>query len=85
MELIIICLLFGIATSLVTQTKGRSGCGGFLLGCVLGPIGLIIALVMPREAPAKPTDERPCPYCAEMVKKSAIKCRHCGSEINAWE
>jgi len=27
------------------------------------------------------TDERNCPFCAEPIKKKAIKCKHCGSEV----
>ncbi|MBI4707573.1 MAG: hypothetical protein HY761_06575 [Candidatus Omnitrophica bacterium] len=23
-----------------------------------------------------------CPFCAEPIRKEAIKCRHCGSEIS---
>lgn len=26
-------------------------------------------------------DEKTCPYCAELVKKAAVKCRHCGSSL----
>ena len=29
------------------SSKGRSGCGGFFLGFVLGPIGLAFALIAP--------------------------------------
>lgn len=30
----------------------------------------------------EPKDEfRKCPQCAEMVRREAIKCRHCGSEL----
>jgi hypothetical protein len=26
-------------------------------------------------------DERPCPFCAEPIKRAAIKCRHCHSDV----
>ncbi len=26
-------------------------------------------------------DTHPCPYCAELVKNAAIKCKHCGSPL----
>ena len=32
--------------------------------------------------PRKAGDEKVCPYCAEVVKAAAIKCRHCGSELS---
>lgn len=30
---------------------------------------------------AKPAEEKKCPFCAEIVKAEAIKCKHCGSKI----
>jgi hypothetical protein len=27
------------------------------------------------------SDERPCPVCAESIKRAAIKCRFCGAEV----
>jgi hypothetical protein len=29
------------------------------------------------------TDEKQCPFCAEIIKSGAIKCKHCGSEIHS--
>ena len=44
---VIIWLAFGVAGGMMMSNKGRSGCGGFFLGFVLGPIGLAFALVAP--------------------------------------
>ena len=48
---IVIWLVFGAVGAMIMSGKGRSGCGGFALGVLLGPIGLIVALLM------RPSDE----------------------------
>ena len=30
-----------------------------------------------------PSDLRPCPFCAEMIKKEAIRCRFCHAEVES--
>jgi hypothetical protein len=27
------------------------------------------------------SDQKKCPFCAELIKKEALKCKHCGSEL----
>ncbi len=39
-------LIFGVVGGMIMSGKGRSSCGGFALGVLLGPIGLIIALLV---------------------------------------
>lgn len=36
-----------------------------------------------KTASPQQSDERPCPFCAESIKKAAVKCRHCHSEVTA--
>ena len=55
-------------------------CLDFLI--VAGAIFLLIKQVnrfMPKPPPAK--EPRLCPYCKEAVADEAIKCSHCGSDI----
>lgn len=28
------------------------------------------------------SDEKACPQCVEMVKRAALKCKHCGAELS---
>ena len=89
-------ILCGFAGEAMLSRFKRSGTG-FLLGCTLGPVGLIIAWTMRDNAkldeeatakaravakfPAEHRDERECPYCAERILKRARVCKHCGRDL----
>ncbi len=89
MELLFIWFLFGLISAVVASNKGRSGCGWFLLGFLLGPFGLILALVISKKVNydriEKPTHdrvaERECPRCQETIRADALKCKHCGRDL----
>jgi hypothetical protein len=41
-------LVFGIVGAWIATSKGRGGCSWFLVCSLLGPVGLVIAAVLPR-------------------------------------
>jgi hypothetical protein len=61
--------------------------GSMALAAFLSPlVGLVVAIMVKnKEQMAVETgdfgDYRKCPFCAESVRKEAVKCKHCGSEI----
>ena len=83
---IVIWLLFGIVSAVAASTKGRGGCGWFVLGVLLGPFGLILALVVSPDQQVIETKSlqsgtmKRCPFCAELIRSSATICRFCGKE-----
>lgn len=84
MEIAILWLLCGIASAAIANSKGRSGCGWFLLGILFGPFGFVVAaLPSMKTAPRAPTPKThvQCPDCAELILKEARKCKHCGCKV----
>jgi hypothetical protein len=96
MELLVIWSLFGVACAIIAANKNRSGFGWFLLGIILGPFGLLFALLVSKiEPPTRPKplptftveqfldlETKKCPHCAETVKLAALKCRYCGELLD---
>lgn len=84
---LMIGLLCGAIAIPIAQAKGREGGSGFLLGFLLGPIGiLIVAILSPNTKALEDSELRSgirkrCPDCAETVLKEARKCKHCGYQF----
>ena len=83
----IIWLLCGFASLAIADSKGRSSCGWFIGGFLLGPIGLLIIAVLPpveaeiEKQKLESKEYKKCPQCAELVKKEAKICRFCKYEF----
>ena len=80
-------IICGIIGGVIAHNKGRSAEAWGVVSFLLGPLGIVLALVTSRdeivlEAHALESGtSRKCPQCAEIVKAEATKCRYCGSTL----
>ena len=86
MEMLIVStwVIVSLIVAVVANGKGRSGVGFFFLSLITSPIIALIILLVVGEGPgplAANSSARKCPYCAELVKKEAIVCKHCGKDL----
>lgn len=85
-----LCIIFGHLSGKIALKKGRDYANYFWLGFLLGVIGLIIVALMGNKSGAAPNgfngdsvqDQKVCKYCAELIKRDAIFCKHCKNNLN---
>ena len=75
---VLIALSFGIATAVISRSKGSSFFIWLLVGAVLPILGLI-AVILYRSEAFEP--ERRCPNCGKVHKLYVQVCTRCGTEL----
>ncbi|OQS41130.1 hypothetical protein B0T39_09225 [Chromobacterium haemolyticum] len=86
MELLAVWLIFSIIVIVVAEGRGRSRLWWFLISLVISPLLALIALLVLPNIKADAREPNPqthvkCPDCAELVKREARKCKHCGCTL----
>jgi hypothetical protein len=81
-------LFSGYAGMTIWARKGGKPAGGFLVGGLLGALGVfILAAARPRPAEIDSGERSqvltPCPHCAELIKHQAQVCRYCHRDVPA--
>jgi hypothetical protein len=72
-EFLLFWTLCAIVASIIGNKKGEAG-WGCLWGILLGPIGILIAIL-------SDGNRKPCPFCQEKVHEAATVCPHCRKDL----
>jgi len=73
MEIALLWIICAVIAAAIGSRKGEAG-SGFLIGLVLGPFGILFALL-------SSGDRVPCPHCKERIHKKAEICPHCRTPL----
>ena len=77
MEIAIFWLLCGIVSAVIGNSKGE-GCFGFIIGVLLGPFGILIAIF-------SRGNQVDCPKCAKRIPNKATVCPFCQSSLTGQQ
>ncbi len=70
---VLIWFLFGVVAAIIGSKKGE-GLLAFIIGLLLGPLGVLFAIIS--------TGYRmPCPQCKESIHQDAKLCPHCRTAL----
>lgn len=88
MEILVLAALLGLIPAYIAKSKGRESFFlWWLYGALLFIIALVHALLLRTDEAAldkRKLDEgnvKKCPHCAEIIKREAKVCKHCGRDV----
>ena len=87
---LLLCVLVGVFAG----NRGRIGFGWGMISVIFSPlIGWLIVLALPNLQKEQSRDglgnvitevtHKRCPACREVIRRDAVKCRHCGEILSA--
>jgi hypothetical protein len=89
MGFLLLCMVLGLIPAFIAHSKGRSAFPWWIYSSALFVIALPHSLSLSSAATARQRDEatapfvKPCPFCAERIRLTAIICRYCQGDLRS--
>lgn len=86
--LVFTLLICGLIAARIADIKGRSPIAYYCTAMLLGPLGVLIAALLPKTKDAdgiKAGELKRCPAGLKSIKVEASQCRDCGTDIDVDE